>query len=110
MPTKLKAETAAASALIDAKIKQLNDWRGVMLAKLRALIKLADPAVIEEWKWRDTPVWAHNGIIYMGEIYQSIVKLTFAKGASLPDPAKLFNSSLDDKVRRAIGVLHLHFR
>jgi len=89
------------SQLIDARIKELNDWRGKTLARLRALIKQADPKVIEEWKW-GIPVWSHNGIICTGETYKSAVKLTFAKGASLKDPAKLFNSSLEGKVRRAI--------
>jgi len=89
------------SQLIDARIKELNDWRGKILARLRALIKQADPKVTEEWKW-DIPVWSHNGIICTGETYKSTVKLTFAKGASLKDPAKLFNSSLEGKVRRAI--------
>jgi hypothetical protein len=94
----------SASALIDQRIKDLGDWRGKMLAQLRALIKEADPEVVEEWKWRGTPVWSHNGIICTGESYKSVVKLTFAKGASLKDPAKLFNSSLDGNVRRAIDI------
>src|SRR3990170_2394717 len=89
------------SELIDAKIEQLGDWRGVMLARLRALIKQADPEVVEEWKW-STPVWSHNGIICTGETYKKAVKMTFAKGASLTDPSGLFNSSLDGNVRRAI--------
>jgi hypothetical protein len=89
------------SALIDAKIEALSDWRGEMLSRLRALIKEADPEVTEEWKWR-TPVWSHHGLICTGETYKSVVKMTFAKGASLPDPAGLFNSSLDGNVRRAI--------
>jgi hypothetical protein len=88
-------------ALIDAKIKELHDWRGAMLARLRALIKDAAPEVIEEWKW-STPVWSHHGIICTGETYKKAVKMTFAKGASLPDPAGLFNSSLEGNVRRAI--------
>src|SRR5690349_22816986 len=83
------------SRLIDARIKELNDWRGEMLARVRALIKQADPDVIEEWKWRGVPVWSHNGIICTGETYRNVVKLTFAKGASLKDPAGLFNSSLE---------------
>jgi hypothetical protein len=89
------------SLLIDARIAELNDWRGKMLARIRSLIKQADPRVTEEWKW-GVPVWSHNGIICTGETYKSAVKLTFAKGASLKDPAKLFNSSLKGKTRRAI--------
>ncbi len=99
-----KAESAprqSASGLIDARIKELGDWRGEMLSSLRALIQQADPEVVEEWKW-ETPVWSHNGIICTGETYKSVVKLTFAKGASLDDPSGLFNSSLEGKVRRAI--------
>lgn len=92
----------SASALIDARIEELGDWRGDMLARLRALIKEADPDVIEEWKWRGVPVWSHNGILCTGETYKSVVKMTFAKGASLPDPAGLFNSSLEGNTRRAI--------
>jgi hypothetical protein len=91
------------SRLIDAKIKELNDWRGKTLARVRALIKQADPEVVEEWKW-SVPVWSHDGIICTGETYKSAVKLTFAKGASLKDPAGLFNSSLDGNVRRAIDI------
>ena len=87
--------------LIDARIKELDDWRGKMLARLRTLIKQADPDVVEEWKW-NVPVWSHDGIICTGETYKSAVKLTFAKGASVKDPAKLFNSSLEGKTRRAI--------
>ena len=90
------------SRLIDARIKELDDWRGKMLAHVRALIKQADPDVIEEWKWRGVPVWSHDGIICTGESYKSVVKLTFAKGASLADPKKLFNSSLEGNTRRAI--------
>jgi hypothetical protein len=90
------------SRLIDARIKELGDWRGDMLARLRALIKEADPEVVEEWKWRGVPVWSHNGLICTGETYKSVVKMTFAKGASLKDPARLFNSSLDGNTRRAI--------
>jgi hypothetical protein len=90
------------SQLIDARIKELGDWRGEMLSRLRALIKEADSEVVEEWKWRGVPVWYHDGMICTGETYKSIVKLTFAKGASLEDPAGLFNSSLDGNVRRAI--------
>ncbi len=88
--------------LIDAKIKELNDWRGETLAHLRTLIKQADPEVIETWKWRGVPVWEHAGIICTGETYKAVVKMTFAKGASLDDPSGLFNSSLDGNVRRAI--------
>jgi len=90
------------SQLIDARIKELGDWRGEMLARLRVLIKQADPDVVEEWKWRGVPVWSHDGIICTGETYKSVVKMTFAKGASLKDPAKLFNSSLEGNTRRAI--------
>lgn len=91
------------SLLIDAKIKELNDWRGTTLARVRTLIKQADPGVTEEWKW-SVPVWSHDGIICTGETYKRAVKLTFAKGASLKDPAKLFNSSLEGNVRRAIDI------
>lgn len=95
--------------LIDAKIEELGDWRGQTLSRLRDLIRQADPAVVEEWKWRKAtspgvPVWSHDGIVCTGETYKSVVKLTFFKGASLDDPAGLFNSSLDGKVRRAIDV------
>jgi hypothetical protein len=92
------------SRLIDARIKELGDWRGKMLSHVRALIKQADPAVIEEWKWRGVPVWSHDGIICTGETYKSVVKLTFAKGASLKDPKGLFNSSLEGNTRRAIDL------
>jgi hypothetical protein len=92
------------SRLIDARIKELDDWRGKMLADVRALIKQADPAVVEEWKWRGVPCWYHDGLICTGETYKSVVKLTFAKGASLKDPAGLFNSSLEGNVRRAIDI------
>jgi hypothetical protein len=88
--------------LIDARIKELGDWRGEMLSRIRALIKQADPDVVEEWKWRGVPVWYHNGMICTGETYKHAVKMTFAKGASLKDPAGLFNSSLEGNVRRAI--------
>jgi hypothetical protein len=94
----------SASDLIDARIAELGDWRGEMLARIRALVREADPDVVEEWKWRGTPVWSHNGIICTGETYKSVVKMTFAKGASLEDPAGLFNSSLEGNVRRAIDV------
>jgi hypothetical protein len=90
------------SRLIDARIKELGDWRGQMLGRLRALIKDADPDVVEEWKWRGVPVWSHDGLICTGETYKSVVKMTFAKGAALKDPAKLFNSSLEGNTRRAI--------
>jgi hypothetical protein len=90
-----------ASKLIDARIQELGDWRGAMLSRLRGLIKSADPEVVEEWKW-DGPVWSHHGLICTGETYRSVVKMTFAKGASLKDPSGLFNSSLEGNVRRAI--------
>ena len=92
------------SALIDGRIKELGDWRGETLARIRALIKQADPEVIEEWKWRGVPVWEHAGIICTGETYKSVVKLTFANGASLDDPSRLFNSSLEGNMRRAIDI------
>src|ERR1700690_4221877 len=92
----------SASRLIDARIQELGDWRGEMLSRLRALIKQADPKVVEEWKWRGTPVWSHDGLICTGETYKSVVKMTFPKGASLADPSGLFNSSLEGRVRRAI--------
>ena len=94
----------SASALIDRRIAELGDWRGQTLGSVRKLIHDADPAVVEEWKWMGTPVWSHDGIICTGESYKDKVKLTFAKGASLEDPAKLFNSSLDGNVRRAIDI------
>jgi hypothetical protein len=90
------------SQLIDARIKELGDWRGEMLSRLRALVKEADPEVVEEWKWRGVPTWSHDGIICTGETYKSVVKMTFAKGAALKDPSGLFNSSLDGNTRRAI--------
>jgi hypothetical protein len=92
------------SRLIEARIKELGDWRGQTLSRVRALIQEADPDVVEEWKWRGVPVWSHDGIICTGETYKSIVKLTFAKGASLKDPARLFNSSLEGNTRRAIDI------
>ena len=101
--TKAK-ESSSPSKLIDGRIKALGDWRGEMLAKVRAVIRAADPDVVEEWKWRGVPVFEHDGIICTGETYKEVVKLTFAKGAALPDPAKLFNSSLDGNVRRAIDI------
>ena len=92
------------SHLIDARIKKLGDWRGETLARVRSLIKQADPEVVEEWKWRGVPVWEHAGIICTGETYKAVVKMTFAKGASLDDPARLFNSSLEGNTRRAIDI------
>ena len=97
-------EAAAASRLIDERIKELGDWRGKTLAKVRAIIHDADPEIVEEWKWRGTPVWSHGGIVCTGETYKDHVKMTFAKGAALPDPSGLFNSSLDGNVRRAIDI------
>ena len=93
---------ASPSQLIDARIKELSDWRGETLARVRILIRQADPDVVEEWKWRGVPVWSHAGIICTGETYKTVVKLTFAKGASLEDPSRLFNSSLEGNTRRAI--------
>ena len=90
------------SQLIDARIKELGDWRGKMLGRLRTLIKEADPEAVEEWKWRGVPVWSHDGLICTGETYKNVVKMTFAKGAALKDPSRLFNSSLDGNTRRAI--------
>src|SRR5438445_6281473 len=92
------------SRMIDARIKELGDWRGKMLSQLRTLIKQADPEVVEEWKWRGVPVWSHDGLICTGETYKNVVKMTFAKGAALKDPSGLFNSSLDGSVRRAIDI------
>jgi len=94
----------SASALIDERIKELGDWRGKVLAKVRDLLHKADPEIVEEWKWMGTPVWSHAGIVCTGETYKKVVKLTFAKGAALPDPAGLFNSSLEGNVRRAIDI------
>src|SRR5919202_1831325 len=94
----------SASALIDEKIKELGDWRGKTLAKVREIIHEADPDIIEEWKWRGTPVWSHGGIVCTGETYKKVVKMTFAKGAALDDPSGLFNASLDGTTRRAIDV------
>jgi hypothetical protein len=104
MKKKTGAKPASPSALIDARIKELDDWRGKTLARVRALIKQADPKVVETWKWRGVPVWEHDGMICTGETYKSIVKLTFAKGAALKDPARLFNSSLEGNTRRAIDI------
>src|SRR5262245_13579694 len=92
----------SASQLIDARIRELGDWRGEMLGRLRTLVKEADPEVVEEWKWRGVPVWSHDGLICTGETYKSVVKMTFAKGAALEDPSRLFNSSLEGNTRRAI--------
>ncbi len=94
----------SASALIDGRIKELGDWRGKTLAKVRQIIHEADPEILEEWKWRGTPVWSHGGIVCTGETYKQVVKMTFAKGAALKDPSGLFNSSLDGNVRRAIDI------
>ncbi len=102
MKTSRSKKAESPSELIDARIEDLGDWRGEMLSRLRALIKQADPDVAEEWKWRGTPVWSHNGLICTGETYKNVVKMTFAKGASLKDPSGLFNSSLEGNVRRAI--------
>ncbi len=99
-----KPGAAAASRLIDARIRELGDWRGVLLGRIRRLIREADPEVVEEWKWRGVPVWSHAGILCTGETYKSVVKMTFARGASLPDPARLFNSSLEGNTRRAIDI------
>jgi hypothetical protein len=103
-PAERKPNDQSPSQLISARIAELGDWRGKTLARMRALIKAADPEVVEEWKWMGTPVWSHDGIICTGESYRNVVKLTFAKGASVKDPAKLFNSSLDGNVRRAIDI------
>jgi hypothetical protein len=104
MTTSGSTEGQSAAELIDKRIAELGDWRGETLSRMRTLIKEADPDVVEEWKWRGTPVWSHDGIICTGESYKSIVKLTFSKGASLEDPAKLFNSSLEGNTRRAIDI------
>ena len=101
---KIATTKESPSRLIDARIKELDDWRGKMLSHVRTLIEQTDPAVVEEWKWRGVPVWEHDGIICTGETYKSVVKLTFAKGASLKDPSGLFNSSLEGNVRRAIDI------
>jgi hypothetical protein len=97
-------KSISASQLIDARIKELGDWRGEMLSRLRSLVKEADPEVVEEWKWRGVPVWYHDGMICTGETYKNVVKMTFAKGAALQDPSGLFNSSLDGNTRRAIDL------
>lgn len=98
------SESKSPSQLIDARIKELGDWRGEMLGRIRALIKQADPDIVEEWKWRGVPVWSHDGIVCTGETYKSAVKMTFAKGASLEDPKGLFNASLEGNTRRAIDI------
>ena len=95
-------KTKSPSQMIDARIDELRDWRGEMLGRLRALVKEADPEVVEEWKWRGVPVWSHDGLICTGETYKNVVKMTFAKGAALKDPSRLFNSSLEGNTRRAI--------
>jgi hypothetical protein len=102
MKKSVSQKSDSPSQLIDARIKELGDWRGQMLSRLRTLIKEADPEVVEEWKWRGVPVWAHDGLICTGETYKNVVKMTFAKGAALKDPSGLFNSSLDGNTRRAI--------
>ena len=104
MKKRAPAKTDSAARLIDARIEELNDWRGTTLSRVRSLIKQAVPDVVEEWKWRGVPVWSHDGIICTGESYKSVVKLTFLKGASVSDPAKLFNSSLEGSTRRAIDL------
>ena len=101
---KKPAPTESASAMIDQRIEELGDWRGKMLAKVRKIIHAADPEIIEEWKWMGTPIFSHGGIVCTGETYKSVVKMTFAKGASLADPAHLFNSSLEGGTRRAIDI------
>src|SRR3984957_2245808 len=101
---KTSVPAASASALIDEKIKELGDWRGKTLAKVRTILHEADPEIVEEWKWRGTPVFSHSGIVCTGETYKSVVKMTFAKGAALKDPSGLFNWSLDGNVRRAIDI------
>jgi hypothetical protein len=102
MPNVSREKQESPSRLIDERIKELDDWRGTMLSELRALIKQADPEVVEEWKWRGVPVWSHDGIICTGETYKNVVKVTFMKGAALDDPSDLFNSSLEGNTRRAI--------
>jgi hypothetical protein len=107
MPTNKSTDGDSPAELIDARIAELDDWRGETLAHIRKLIKEADPGITEDWKWRGVPVWYHDGMICTGETYKSVVKMTFAKGASLKDPAGLFNSSLDGNTRRAIDI-HEH--
>jgi hypothetical protein len=100
----METPAESASARIDERIAELGDWRGETLAKVRAIIHAADPEIVEEWKWMGTPVWSHGGVVCTGETYKSVVKMTFLKGASLPDPAGLFNSSLEGNARRAIDI------
>ena len=102
MKTSAAQKTKSPSQMIDARIDELRDWRGEMLGRLRALVKESDPEVVEEWKWRGVPVWSHDGLICTGETYKNVVKMTFAKGAALKDPSRLFNSSLEGNTRRAI--------
>ena len=102
--SRVRQEGESASQLISQRIAELGDWRGETLGRVRALIRAADPDILEEWKWMGTPVWSHDGIVCTGETYQSVVKMTFAKGASLRDPARLFNASLDGNARRAIDI------
>ena len=104
MPSGSRKKQKAPSQLIDQRIKELGDWRGKTLSRIRTLIKQADPEVVEEWKWRGVPVWSHNGFICTGETYKNVVKMTFAKGAALEDPSRLFNSSLEGNTRRAIDI------
>ena len=101
---KRPAAGGSASSLIDERIRELGDWRGSMLAKVRDIVHQADPEIVEEWKWRGTPVWSHRGIVCTGETYKNVVKMTFAKGAALKDPSRLFNSSLEGNLRRAIDI------
>ena len=103
-PATVAKETTSPSKLIDKRIKDLGDWRSEVLARVRGIIKVADPDVVEEWKWRGVPVWEHDGIITTGETYKDVVKFTFARGAALADPSRLFNSSLEGNVRRAIDI------
>ena len=104
MKSSQSQQNQSPSQLIDARIKELGDWRGEMLGRLRTLVKEADPEIVEEWKWRGVPVWSHDGLICTGETYKSVVKMTFAKGAALNDPSGLFNASLDGNTRRAIDI------
>ena len=104
MKSSQSQQNQSPSQLIDARIKELGDWRGEMLGRLRTLVKEADPEIVEEWKWRGVPVWSHDGLICTGEPYKSVVKMTFAKGAALNDPSGLFNASLDGNTRRAIDI------
>jgi hypothetical protein len=104
MMKKTSGPKPSASTLIDARIRELGDWRGKTLARVREIVRAADPEIVEEWKWMGTPVWSHAGIVCTGETYKNVVKMTFAKGAALKDPARLFNSSLEGNVRRAIDI------